>query len=323
MTVATAALPYGAMGTRRWVGELESWLRRSDLSKDELVKRSDHSAAQVLSLFQHPEPNPTLGVYLELVHKAGARFNGVLNNDPAAVITRLKEIMVRENIATVSALAKVADVNRSQLSRMFNDPAPNPTLAVFDRLVVALGAEQDFVLVSYVDEAVAQAIVVGSMEVQAVAQEAVRHLHAVPDPASARTMGELERLLAAAKAERAAAAARERDTQTKMDDVLARAFRLHQKNVELEQQHADDAAEIVRLTGTNATLERLRAEDAAEIARLTRANRHLVQLHAEDAAEIARLTAARPWSLRKKILFGLGCALTGAGAVGWATHARR
>jgi len=311
------------MGTRRWVGELESWLRRSDLSKDELVKRSDHSAAQVLSLFQHPEPNPTLGVYLELVHKAGARFNGVINNDPVEVITRLKEIMVRENIATVSALAKVADVNRSQLSRMFNDPNPNPTLATFDRLVVALGAEQDFVLVSYVDEAVAQAIVVGSMEVQAVAQEAVRHLHAVPDPASARTMGELERLLAAAKAERAAAAARERDTQTKMDDVLARAFRLHQKNVELEQQHADDAAEIVRLTGANTTLERLRAEDAAEIARLTRANRHLVQLHAEDAAEIARLTAARPWSLRKKILFGLGCALTGAGAVGWAAHARR
>ncbi len=108
-----------------------------------------------------------------------------------------------------------------------------------------------------------------------------------------------------------------------MDDVLARAFRHHLKNVDLEQQHADDAAEIVRLTGANTTIERLRAEDAAEIARLTRANRHLVQLHAEDAAEIARLTAARPWSLRKKILFGLGCALTGAGAVGWAAHARR
>ena len=142
LTVATAALPSGAMSTRRWVGELESWLRRSDLSKDELVKRSDHSAAQVLSLFEQSEPNPTLRVYLELVHKAGARFNGVINNEPAEVITRLKEIMVRENIATVSALAKVADVNRSQLSRMFNDPAPNPTLAVFDRLVVGLGADR-------------------------------------------------------------------------------------------------------------------------------------------------------------------------------------
>ena len=70
------------------------------------------------------------------------------------------------------------------------------------------------------------------------------------------------------------------------------------------------------------TLERLRAEDAAEIARLTHANRHLVRLHAEDVAEIARLKLGH-WSLRKKILFGLGCALTGAGAVRLATHGRR
>ncbi len=108
-----------------------------------------------------------------------------------------------------------------------------------------------------------------------------------------------------------------------MDDVLARAFRLHQKNVELEQQHADDAAEIVRVTGANTTLERLRAEDAAEIARLTQANRQLARLHAEDAAEITRLRASGRWSLRTKILFGVGCALAGAGAVRWATHGRR
>ena len=310
------------MGTRRWVGELESWLRRSDLSKDELVERSDHSAAQVLSLFEQPEPNPTLRVYLELVHKAGARFSGVVNNDPVEVITRLKEIMVRENIATVSALAKVADVNRSQLSRLFNDPNPNPSLAVFHRLVVALGAEQDFVLVSHLDEVVAQAIVAGSMEQAVTMEAAARHLHAVPDPASARTMGEWERRYAAAEAERVAAAASELDAQAKMDDVLARAFQLQQRIVDLEQQHADDAAEYVRVTGANVTLERLRAEDAAEIARLTHANRHLVRLHAEDVAEIARLKSGH-WSLRKKLLFGLGCALTGAGAVRLATHGRR
>lgn len=298
-------------------------MRHSGLSKDELVERSDHSAAQVRSIFEQPEPNPTLRVYLELVHKAGARFNGVVNNDPAEIITRLKEIMARENIATVSALAKVADINRSQLSRMFNDPSPNPSLAVFDRLVVALGAERDFVLVSLVDEAVAQAIVVGSMEVQAAMQEAARHLHAVPDPASATTVREWERRLAAAEAERAAAAAQERDAQAKTDAVLERAFQLHQKIVELEQQHADDAAEIIRVTGANATLERLRAEDAAEIARLTQANRHLVRLHADDVAEIARLKAAGHWSLRKKILIGLGCALAGAGAARLSTHMRR
>ena len=311
------------MGTRRWVGELESWLRRSDLSKDDLVRRSDHSAAQVLSIFEHPEPNPTLRVYLELVHKAGARFNGVITNEPVEVIKRLKEIMARESIATLSALAKVADVNRSQLSRMFNAPDPNPTLEVFDRLVIALGAERDFVLVSFVEEAVAQAIVVGSAAVQAATQEAARHLHAVPDPASARTMEEWARRYAAAEAERVAAVASERDAQAKMEDVLARAFKLHQTIVDLEQRHADDAAEYVRMTGANATLERLRTEDAAEIARLTQVNRHLVQLHAEDVVEIARLKALGHWSLRKKILFGLGCALGGAGAVRLAMHGRR
>ncbi len=289
-------------------------MRRAGLSKDELVERSEHSTPHVLALFEQPDPNPTLRLYLELVHKAGARFNGVINNDPVQVIQRLKEIMARENITTVSALSKVAGVNRSQLSTLLNDADPNPTLAVFDRLVVALGAEQDFVLVSYMDKAVAQAVTVGSAEVQAVKQEVTaRHLHSVPEPACARAFGEAEQ----------AAAAREHAVQAKMDEVLAKLFRLHQANVDLEQQHADDAAEIVRLTAANATLERLRAEDAAEVARLTQANRSLVRLQAEDAAEIARLTAADDWSLGKKILFGLGCALTGAGVARLAMQGRR
>ncbi|MBK6843203.1 MAG: helix-turn-helix transcriptional regulator [Dermatophilaceae bacterium] len=92
---------------------------------------------------------------------------------------RLKEIIVRENIATVSALAKVAGVNRSQLSTLLNDADPNPTLSTFDRLVVALGAEHDFALVSFVDNAVAQAVAVGVAEVHTLKQEAtIRHLHA-------------------------------------------------------------------------------------------------------------------------------------------------
>ncbi len=290
-------------------------MRRAGLSKDELVERSEHSTPHVLALFEQSDPNPTLRLYLELVHKAGARFHGVINNDPVQVVLRLKEIMARENITTVSALAKVAGVNRSQLSTLLNDANPNPTLAVFDRLVVALGAEQDFVLVSYIDKAVAHAITVGTAEVQAVKREVrARHLHSVPEPAHARPSGE---------AEQAAAAARDQAVQAKMDDVLARLFRLQQANVELEQQHADDAAEIVRLNAANATLEQLRAEDAAEIARLTQANRSLERLRAEDAAEIARLNAADDWSLGKKILFGLGCALTGAGVARLAMHGRR
>ena len=162
-------------------------MRRAGLSKDELVERSEHSTPHVLALFEQPDPNPTLRLYLELVHKAGARFHGVINNDPAQVILRRKEIMARENITTVSALSKVAGVNRSQLSTLLNDANPNPTLAVFDRLVVALGAEQDFVLVSYMDKAVAQAVTIGTAEVQAVKREvAARHLHFVPEPARAR-----------------------------------------------------------------------------------------------------------------------------------------
>ena len=43
----------------------------------------------------------------------------------------------------------------------------------------------------------------------------------------------------------------------------------------------------------------------------------------QDVAEIARLKALGYWSLRKKILFGLGCALAGAGAARLATHVRR
>jgi len=286
-------------------------MRRAGLTKDELVERSEHSAPHVLALFDQPDPNPTLRLYLELVHKAGARFNGVINNDTAQVIQRLKEIMARENITTVSALSKVAGVNRSQLSTLLNDANPNPTLAVFDRLVVALGAEQDFVLVSYMDKVVAQAVTVGKAEVRAVKREVTaRHLHSVPEPARA---GEAEQ----------AAAARDHAVQAKMDEVLAKLVRLHQANVDLEQQHADDVAEIVRLTAANTTLERLRAEDAAEVARLTQANRSLERLRAEDAAEIARLTDEEDWSLGKKILFGLGCALTGAGVAHLAMQGRR
>jgi len=43
MFAALAQLPFTTMGTRRWVGELEPWMRRAGLSKDELVERSEHS----------------------------------------------------------------------------------------------------------------------------------------------------------------------------------------------------------------------------------------------------------------------------------------
>ena len=78
------------MGTRRWVGELEKWLRRSGQSEDDVARRSKHNTAHVLALFDNPEPNPTLQLYLDVVGVAGARFASVRDNTPAAVVERLK-----------------------------------------------------------------------------------------------------------------------------------------------------------------------------------------------------------------------------------------
>jgi transcriptional regulator with XRE-family HTH domain len=60
----------------------------------------------------------------------------VETNEPHAVIKRIKEIMARENVSTVSALARIAGVHRSTLSTLLNAAAPNPTLDVFDKLVL-------------------------------------------------------------------------------------------------------------------------------------------------------------------------------------------
>ena len=85
------------MGTRRWFGELEAWLRRTGKTTQQLAERSEHSSAHVLELFAHPEPNPKLALYLELVQTAGARFAGVTVNEPVAAIARIKEIIERES----------------------------------------------------------------------------------------------------------------------------------------------------------------------------------------------------------------------------------
>jgi transcriptional regulator with XRE-family HTH domain len=188
--------------------------------------------------------------------------------------------MARENVKSLSALAKISDVNRSQLSTIWNQKDPNPMLATFDRLVVALGAERDFVVVNIYDTAVAEAIVAGGAEVQAKREAKIRHLHSVP-PASSR--GPVTEPDARAVAEAVDAAANE-----KLAEVTAKINELYKKNVELEKLRDDQAAELVRQSGANATLERLRAADAAEIARLTQQNQKYEQRHAADAAETAR-----------------------------------
>ncbi len=261
------------MGTRRWVAELELWMRQTNLTKEELAERSKHSAPHVLALFKDADPNPTLELFLDLMQEAGARFHGVALNKPIEVIKRLKEIMARENLSSLSALAKVAGVNRSQLSTMWNQEAPNPMLATFERLVVALGAEQDFALVSIHDAAVAAAVAAGKAEVQAVKRAVKSHLYSVPrvpDEQNEQVEGHEE-------------------VKAKIAEMTAKLVELYRKNVELEKVRDDQAAEIVRLGGLNATLERLRAEDAAEIARLKRENEELERQHAADAAANHRM----------------------------------
>lgn len=325
------------------------------MTRDELAKRSSLCAPDVIALFQQDEPNPTLEVYLDLVQQAGARFNGVETNEPLALIKRIKEIMARENISNVSALSRVAGVHRSTLSTLLNAAAPNPTLDVFDKLVHALGGEQDFVLVSYSDKAEAKVIAAGAEEVKTIRQDAAgRHLHAVPGPFRGTSPADPWQQLREAQAERTAGEEREKKAQAKLAEVNKRVAELHAKNVALEKESADQQAEIVRQTQINRTLERLRAEDLAErakqdeellkfragAARMTDLNQKLRddqsklvaeirELQAEAASrreEIRKLRAEGPppkpyWSVGK--VAAAFSALAAAGAAGYALANRK
>lgn len=263
------------MGTRRWVAQLELWMRQANLNKEDLAERSEHSAPHVLALFKDPDPNPRLDLFLDLMQVAGARFHGVALNKPIEVIKRLKEIMARENINTLSALSNVSGVNRSQLSTIWNHEEPNPALATFDRLVVALGAEQDFVLVSLHDTEVAAALTAGKAEVQNSARTVRAHLYSVPNISTE----EKEHVEAVVQTV----------VDAKVDELTAKLADLYKQNVALEKLRDDQAAEIVRLRGLNATLERLRAEDAAEIARLKQEKEELERQHDADMAASHRM----------------------------------
>lgn len=252
-------------------------MRRAGLTKEQLAARSKHSTPHVLALFEDPEPNPSLELFLDLMQEAGARFHGVAINQPIEIIKRLKEIMARENVKSLSALAKIASVNRSQLSTLWNQKDPNLMLATFDRLVVALGAERDFVTVNIYDSTVAEAIVAGGAEVQARREATIRHLHSVPQTFPRGLLHE-----------RTMAEATDAAVKGKLAEVTAKINELYKRNVELEKLRDDQAAELVRQRGANATLERLREADVAELARLTQQNQEYERRHATDVAETAR-----------------------------------
>lgn len=152
----TSALVFGFMGTRRWFGELDAWMRRARVSKEAAARKCGHKTAHVLALFDDPEPNTSLRLFLDLVEAAGARLASVGENTPHAVVERLAALASEQDVS-VSGLARLSGVSRPQLSTLFNVSEPNPKLAMIDSLVVALGAEQEFRVVSADAERVAGA----------------------------------------------------------------------------------------------------------------------------------------------------------------------
>lgn len=151
-----SALVFGFMGTRRWFGELDAWMRRVRVSREAAARKSGHKTAHVLALFDDPEPNTSLRLFLDVVKAAGARLASVGENTPHAVVERLAALASEQDVS-VSALARLSGVSRPQLSTLFNVSEPNPKLAMIDSLVVALGAEQEFRVVSADAERVAGA----------------------------------------------------------------------------------------------------------------------------------------------------------------------
>lgn len=287
------------MSTRRWVAELERWIGRSGQSTEDVSRRSKHNTGHVYSLFNIPEPNPTLQLYLDVVGVAGARFESVRNNTPAAVVERLKEIKDREKISTVR-LAKKTGISRPMLATLLNDPSPNPSLVTFDRLVAALDAEAEFVLVSYLARSVRLAIAAratNQAEVDAAVMSAFeataqhpRHLHVVADE------------LAANSDDRHARHARHAEQD-----------RDHER-LRLAEQERQDAEE--RLYEANGRV----AELCQKCEALQVANLGLEKRRADDAAEIRKLKQERRWYRLK--MFGAGLA-TGIGVTAVVMQARK
>ncbi len=244
------------MGTRRWMGELEKWMGRSGQSKADVARRSKHSTAHVLGLFESPDPNPTLQLYLDVVGITGARFASVRNNTAAAVLERLKEIKDREKISTV-ALAKKTGMARPMLSTLLNHPDPNPSLATFDRIVAALNAEEEFHLVNILTHAVRLAIAAGATNADEVRQAVASAVEATPRPRRLHVVTDAPEADDEAShwIERHRRAEQERrDAEERLQEANGRVAELCEKcsalqvaNVALEKELADNAAEIRRL----------------------------------------------------------------------------
>ena len=224
-------------------------MRRSNLSKQEVASRCKHNTAHVLTLFDNPEPNPTLRLYLDVVHAAGARFSGVRENTPAAFIERLVELRNREKISNV-ALAQTSGISRPQLSTLLNDRDPNPLLSTVDRIVTAIGVEAELELIAFTTQTVRLAIAAGAetLHEAEAAEEAVRtsrrHLHVVQTEPPSAGQAEALRKLREAEARVEAAEARLQAALQEVAALEARCLSLHEANVALEKQNAEAEARL-------------------------------------------------------------------------------
>lgn len=143
---------HGTIGvdSRAWVKQLAVWMRAVEMSPEALAERVKREPAFVEHVFTRTDRRTSLRLFLEFVRGAGARLCGVPESTPTALIARLKAL-TRQRRLTVATLADLTGIHRSQLSTLFNQVDPNPCLRTVDRIVTALGASAEMILVPTLD----------------------------------------------------------------------------------------------------------------------------------------------------------------------------
>lgn len=254
-------------------------MRRAGTTKDEVARKSKHGTAHVLEMFNAQDPNPSLRLYLEILDVAGARLTGVKDNTPKAVVNRLAELRDQRGLNNAE-LNRRSGVPRQTISTLFNDPEPNPGLAMVDKLVEALEAYKEFSIVSVDDPRAAfRTFVGGAGSVTTEAPESSPRqappLHVVDPPAAPMNVDERRRAEEAAAREHAA----EQRAQVSFDREQ------HANNRHMDLQQRYDALHNESLGLQRKAL--------------------------EDEYELRDLRAEKRWDMAKKAIAGFACFLAG------------
>ena len=222
---------------------------RAGVSREDVARNSKHSTAHVLEMFEAPEPNPSLRLYLDVLAAAGARFPGIRDNTPKAVIERLAELRDQRGLKN-SDLHRISGVPRQTISTLFNDTDPNPGLAMFDKLVEALEAHKEFGIVSVSDaRSYFRTFVGGAGSVTTEAPSGSTRpppsIHVVDEPPHPMGADERRRAEEAEARERAAdqrakvSFDREQTANERHSHMQQRCDDLHAKNMNLERENLE------------------------------------------------------------------------------------